>query len=373
MIISLAPNNGMGSTENGLLYKDSDDMSVFKKYTTNEVVLMGPNTEKSLPSPLKNRINLVWTKYNSDDIKVVVSQDTILNPTLPSDYFIHCEKPSIEALKYLLMRENRDIWVIGGAKTISMFKDYINFAIIDRFYTHPKSTVGSFFDTRDLSNLTLIKTMQHETFQTEVWIDLKRLYDTVFWLGNEKKFPSNDSLEDIYKRMCDLKLLIEIKKTVPYLQYLPFYDEITPPLLNEIRELIEPFNLDIKFSEYRKKMSIYIEEHSSKNRGLSVDDINLDQDHSENLQDLLKDIKPCRFSELGAGSYFVYEMSENDHRLCIVNSTLSGRTTGTATDLNGRTIRLKPKDNVTPILYNDYSTFVKVLIAISEERNNNIG
>lgn len=65
-IANVDKNLGIGLDNNLLIYI-KEDMSFFKEHTTNNVVIMGKNTLFSFKNkiPLKNRINIVFTKYKN--------------------------------------------------------------------------------------------------------------------------------------------------------------------------------------------------------------------------------------------------------------------------------------------------------------------
>lgn len=78
IIVAIAKNNAIGKN-NDLLWHISDDLKRFKKYTTNNVVIMGKNTFLSLPNgALPNRKNIVITDDITDkfeNTEVVFSID----------------------------------------------------------------------------------------------------------------------------------------------------------------------------------------------------------------------------------------------------------------------------------------------------------
>ena len=65
IIVAIGKNNEIGY-KNNLLWRISDDLKRFKKFTTNNVIIMGRKTFESLPKgALPNRDNIVITK-NTD-------------------------------------------------------------------------------------------------------------------------------------------------------------------------------------------------------------------------------------------------------------------------------------------------------------------
>lgn len=84
-----------------LLWKQKADMAFFKEKTTNQIVVMGNNTFKSMGSkPLKNRINVVVTR---EPVEVDI--------TLDKELFYVNDLRCIDKLKEVF---NRDVYIIGG-------------------------------------------------------------------------------------------------------------------------------------------------------------------------------------------------------------------------------------------------------------------
>lgn len=100
LIIAFDPKGGIGY--NGTLPWDKlqGDLPRFKELTTGKIVLMGRNTWESLPKkPLPNRTNWVMTSKPIDGIK----------------------NPDEDAIA-----KEKEVWLIGGAKMIESYWDYID-------------------------------------------------------------------------------------------------------------------------------------------------------------------------------------------------------------------------------------------------------
>ena len=102
MIAAIGKNNELGK-KNDLIWHIPDDMKFFKETTFNHTVVMGYNTYKSLPGPLKDR-NMIVISDKED--KLV---ETINDPKEIVD-------------KYLNSKE--EIFIIGGASIYKYFIDY---------------------------------------------------------------------------------------------------------------------------------------------------------------------------------------------------------------------------------------------------------
>lgn len=63
--------NGEIGANNKLLWNIPEDLKFFKESTLGHVVLMGRKTSESLPKPLKNRISLIVSTHNYDEVDKV--------------------------------------------------------------------------------------------------------------------------------------------------------------------------------------------------------------------------------------------------------------------------------------------------------------
>lgn len=106
LIASVGLNNEIGKDKD-LIWKIPDDMKFFKNTTIGHIVVMGYNTYKSLPAPLKDRKMIVLSRKNNiDDVEVV------------RDY-----KEIVDRYKDI----SEEIFIIGGA---SLYKEYLKYAKI---------------------------------------------------------------------------------------------------------------------------------------------------------------------------------------------------------------------------------------------------
>ena len=97
--------------------KNSNDLKRFKKYTINNVVIMGRLTwiDPYMPSPLKNRINVLITKQDKTKYP---GADEYMSGDLIS-------KIKLINTKY----EKQDLFIIGGPKIIDQL-----FELVEEFY-----------------------------------------------------------------------------------------------------------------------------------------------------------------------------------------------------------------------------------------------
>ena len=100
-----------------LLISIPEDMQLFRKETTNKVVVMGRKTLESFPNglPLKNRTNIVITGDKSYNIK-----DAIICHSIE------------EALEEIKKYESEDVYVIGGETIYRQLLPYCDMAHITK-------------------------------------------------------------------------------------------------------------------------------------------------------------------------------------------------------------------------------------------------
>lgn len=112
-IVAIEQSQGIGFNNSMPWPHLKGDLSFFKKQTTNNVVIMGSATFKSLNlKPLPNRIN------------VVLSRSTPY-PTADHTFSNHESAISFCSTEYL----DKDIYIIGGSEIYKIYMDYI-----DKFY-----------------------------------------------------------------------------------------------------------------------------------------------------------------------------------------------------------------------------------------------
>ncbi len=106
-IVAISKNYAIGK-DGKLPWHYSADMKFFKETTTGNVVVMGANTWRSIGKPLPNRLNIVLTRSGKVDA--------------PPDVM---KLSSVDEVVELTKYQNRDVFIIGGAKTYAEFADVI--------------------------------------------------------------------------------------------------------------------------------------------------------------------------------------------------------------------------------------------------------
>lgn len=97
-----------------MLFKIPADQKRFKELTMNNIVIMGRKTLDSLPDgePLPDRINIVLT---GKDIK---EKENLI--------IVGDEKDLLETLKKINPDEEKEVYCIGGGKTVAALMKYID-------------------------------------------------------------------------------------------------------------------------------------------------------------------------------------------------------------------------------------------------------
>lgn len=108
LIVAVTQDNCIGYKDD-LVFKSKKDLRRFKELTSNNIIVMGSNTYKSLGyKPLPNRINIVLSNKLVDN-NVYVYND--INKMLD------------DMLAYY---PDKDIWIIGGANVYYQFTDKVD-------------------------------------------------------------------------------------------------------------------------------------------------------------------------------------------------------------------------------------------------------
>ena len=118
----MAVDDEWGISKNGIMPwpKNSSDLKYFKEKTINNVVVMGRLTwdDPFMPTPLKNRTNIVVTSKSPD-----------LCPG--ADHYISGDL--IKNIKNITLEyKNKQLFIIGGAKIIHQAFDLIDVFLITR-------------------------------------------------------------------------------------------------------------------------------------------------------------------------------------------------------------------------------------------------
>ncbi len=134
IIIAAMDKHGAIGKNNDLPWRCPEDMRHFVKLTHNKIVLMGRKTAESLPKPLKDRINLVYTR----------------NPKYKLQGFITVN--NLWEIKSQMVKNNKsELWVIGGGEIYSKFiksAEILHISIINMVINKP----DTYFPMDELDN-----------------------------------------------------------------------------------------------------------------------------------------------------------------------------------------------------------------------------
>ena len=147
IIVAVSENNVIGK-DNKIPWYIKEDLTRFKKLTTNHTIIMGRKTFLSLPKkPLPNRENIVLSRSNFKFDNVIV------------------KKSLSEAIK---CSKNNKIFIIGGT---SVYKEAIKVANrLEITKIHKTYEGDTFFPNISMSDWELIKEEKRENYSFQTYI-----------------------------------------------------------------------------------------------------------------------------------------------------------------------------------------------------------
>lgn len=145
-IVAVDANYGIGS-KGKLLTHIPEDMKMFKKLTTNNIVVMGRKTYESLPKkPLPNRTNIIVTSQPSNYPEFDINN--INNKVVACDMDdITWVLNSIKKNKSL-KNEDDDIYIIGGGQIYKKLLPFCERVYITKVF-HAYNNVDTYFPNID--------------------------------------------------------------------------------------------------------------------------------------------------------------------------------------------------------------------------------
>lgn len=102
--------NGEIGANNKLLWNIPEDMLHFRNSTTGHAVVMGRKTSESLPRPLKNRVSLIVSTHNYDEVDKVFALGDSLS----------------DAVKYSNILNADKFFIIGGSQLYNSTFDIVD-------------------------------------------------------------------------------------------------------------------------------------------------------------------------------------------------------------------------------------------------------
>lgn len=120
LIAAMSKNRCIGK-DNKLIYHIKEDLKRFKELTTNNVIVMGSNTFKSLPKgALPNRINIVVT--NNEELKNTYKADNLV--------FVSSIEEALEEYQRNFINDKK-LFIIGGGL---VYRYVIDNNMVDKLY-----------------------------------------------------------------------------------------------------------------------------------------------------------------------------------------------------------------------------------------------
>lgn len=144
--------NAIAKDGKQIVYIDND-LDLFKKYTTNNVIIMGRKTFEDIGRQLPNRTSIIFTSHKKKDKENL--------------YYVN----SVEELDRLLLNfEDKEKFVIGGASIAKLLWDRLDTLIITRVDTvvEDADTFIPDFDGFELVEKSKIEDPDYDVYH-ELW------------------------------------------------------------------------------------------------------------------------------------------------------------------------------------------------------------
>lgn len=163
---------GIIGINNKMPWHIPSELKYFKSVTQDSIVIMGSNTFYSIGHPLSNRINIVISKkLNLEDTPELYVRDSIEN--------------AIDLAWYLGLKEEKNIFIIGGSSIYEQTISYINKAYIT---------------VLDVSYYNKIQQTENNKF---VYYPYEQIIDSGFKLIESKPLEAKDFFYRIYTNILE--------------------------------------------------------------------------------------------------------------------------------------------------------------------------
>lgn len=156
LLILVDNNNAIAKDGEQILYIDND-LSMFREYTTGNVIIMGRITFEAIGKQLPDRISVVFTRSKKENKKDL--------------YYVNSEEQLDELLENF---KDKEIFVIGGAAIVNMLWDRLDELIVTRVDTvvEGADTFIPKFDEFELIDKSEIKDPDFKVYH-EIWKRVK--------------------------------------------------------------------------------------------------------------------------------------------------------------------------------------------------------
>ncbi len=158
ILIAAASENNVIGKDNDLAWHLPDDFKYFKNTTKEHSIVMGRKTFDSMGKALPDRRNIVITrdqKWNAPDVDVANSLQEV---------FTYC-------------RDEREIFIIGGAEIYKQALPYANKILLTRVHTEIEG--DAYFPTFDLSEWKLTDSTFHDSDEKHAFSFTFEVYERI--------------------------------------------------------------------------------------------------------------------------------------------------------------------------------------------------
>ncbi|MEG0070133.1 dihydrofolate reductase [Cetobacterium sp.] len=148
LIVAMDKNNLIGYN-NGIPWNIPEDLALFKKITSNGIVIMGRKTFESIGRPLPNRVNIILTKdskFNHEGIFTFNTPEKALN-----------------FANEISKKENKKIFIIGGSLIYKFFLpliDEIHLSIVKGDFSG-----DTYFPVINFTDFSILKREKYKEFE----------------------------------------------------------------------------------------------------------------------------------------------------------------------------------------------------------------
>lgn len=148
LIVAMDKNNLIGYN-NDIPWNIPEDLALFKKITSNGIVIMGRKTFESIGRPLPNRINIILTKNSNFNHEGIFTFDE--------------PKKALNFANEISKKENKKIFIIGGNHIYNFFLpliDEIHLSIIKGDFFG-----DTYFPVINFTEFSILKREEYKDFE----------------------------------------------------------------------------------------------------------------------------------------------------------------------------------------------------------------
>lgn len=128
-IVALDNNDGFAKKGN-IPWASPKDLHFFKQQTTNNIVIMGLSTFKTLSKPLPNRFNIIVTSNNAWYAKDYIKENVDNVMFIDITYCKMILKGQIQTSDFVPKKYDNDIYIIGGKQLLTDTLQYCKYLFV---------------------------------------------------------------------------------------------------------------------------------------------------------------------------------------------------------------------------------------------------